>query len=647
MRILELSLSGFGSYSQETTLDLRNVGVCAVTGHNGAGKSTLFDAILWALYGSVPGKAANELVNDGGGPAHVLLTIEAGGASHTFRRERPLGDKAGLAEYSSPGKGVISGSRPVTAEAEYLLNSPRDILALTALSRQGDSGKFGSMDAGRRRTALSVLFAGVFEEPLQLAEDAQTRTVALSIRAARDLAAVEAKAREAAHANRAVEAAQRAVNEVEASLARAEQASTASSGVLDRLQTAETAHRRATRHHREMAQATADAENARIEQEMAEGFLGSAKVEAAQSAAEAEAAAKKAKRSDIDAAIAEKASSDAPERIRMLERGETDCPTCGSDLGQEKINEIVAEQQTLVTESSKAQRLNREVRQVHTQAKRAASTQAKEAEALAKQASLCESQIQQSTKAAVSAKRLWEEAQAEAAGLEELQRLAKNAPDPRILSNARAQHNQAQKDLGKAEKWAEDASQAATELPKAQEAATRSSEEARGVELLKQSLGPSGLPHLALESVMSKLSVCTNDALRHLGHLQVRFVLDDASKANPPLSIEARDGWTAEWRSYGTFSGGERMKMDIALRVGLTRVIGVRCRTMVLDEGWGTLDASASADLARLLMRLILSGGIDAFYTISHVSSAVDEFDHHIEVKRGIHGSKAVLISAA
>ena len=86
------------------------------------------------------------------------------------------------------------------------------------------------------------------------------------------------------------------------------------------------------------------------------------------------------------------------------------------------------------------------------------------------------------------------------------------------------------------------------------------------------------------------------------------------------------------------------MQIDISLRIGLTRVIGGRCRTMILDEGWGALDAPSAASLARLLLTLIRSGSIDAFFTISHVPNAVDEFDHRIEVTRGLHGSSAVLI---
>jgi exonuclease SbcC len=90
MRPLRLVFEGFGSYREETDVQLADVDFFVLTGPTGAGKSTVIDALCFALYGTVPrwgkGNAIRNALAPSVNEGKVLLVFEAAGGRYAAVR---------------------------------------------------------------------------------------------------------------------------------------------------------------------------------------------------------------------------------------------------------------------------------------------------------------------------------------------------------------------------------------------------------------------------------------------------------------------------------------------------------------------------------------------------------------------------------
>ena len=96
-------------------------------------------------------------------------------------------------------------------------------------------------------------------------------------------------------------------------------------------------------------------------------------------------------------------------------------------------------------------------------------------------------------------------------------------------------------------------------------------------------------------------------------------------------------------RSYATYSGGERTRLEVALRLGIARLIAQRsssgCGLLALDElPW--LDRSGQAALVEVLRGLTEFSSI---VLVSHDEVLSDSFDHQVVVVRDEEGSRLVV----
>jgi exonuclease SbcC len=176
MRPVLLDLDGFGSFRRPGRVDFRDADYFALVGPTGAGKSTVIDALVFALYGSVPrwddrravgwalapsvSRGLVRLVFDVGGSRYVAvreLRRSARGAVtvRNARLER-LTDPAGLGEAGEATE-VIAADSEVSPAVERLLGLAYEHFVTCVVLPQGDFAEFLHEKPARRQEVLARL----------------------------------------------------------------------------------------------------------------------------------------------------------------------------------------------------------------------------------------------------------------------------------------------------------------------------------------------------------------------------------------------------------------------------------------------------------------------------------------------------------
>lgn len=125
--------------------------------------------------------------------------------------------------------------------------------------------------------------------------------------------------------------------------------------------------------------------------------------------------------------------------------------------------------------------------------------------------------------------------------------------------------------------------------------------------------------------------------------LKRSMILGDARKKSG-LNIEVTDAYTGVARPVKTLSGGEIFLASLALALGLTDVVqayagGLRLDTILVDEGFGTLDPEALDAAIAALTELQSSGRLVG--VISHVAELEERIPTRLEIIPGERGSVA------
>lgn len=164
---------------------------------------------------------------------------------------------------------------------------------------------------------------------------------------------------------------------------------------------------------------------------------------------------------------------------------------------------------------------------------------------------------------------------------------------------------------------------------------------------LAAAYSPSGIPSMVLESVIDNLNAAINTTLSELsgGDLQVRLATSrETSSGSQESKVTVYVETPTGTRSYEALSGGQRFRVDLAIRMGLAAIVasgtGTPIETFILDEGWGSLDEEGIRSTLEVLNRLSEQVNV---LTVSHIDSVRDAFPARIEVS-AIHGTAEAVV---
>ena len=94
-------------------------------------------------------------------------------------------------------------------------------------------------------------------------------------------------------------------------------------------------------------------------------------------------------------------------------------------------------------------------------------------------------------------------------------------------------------------------------------------------------------------------------------------------------------------RGYEMYSGGEAFRVNLALRIGLSKVlaqrVGAPLPTLFIDEGFGSQDAAGRERILDVIAAI--EDDFDKIIVITHLEDLKDAFPVRIEVQKGEYGS--------
>jgi exonuclease SbcC len=169
---------------------------------------------------------------------------------------------------------------------------------------------------------------------------------------------------------------------------------------------------------------------------------------------------------------------------------------------------------------------------------------------------------------------------------------------------------------------------------------------------LEEACGRKGVQALLIEDALPEIEDYANELLFRLtgGDMRVSFPTTKVGKSKPDSTIETLEiiiSDNAVDRPYENYSGGEKFRINFAIRLALSQMLarraGARLRTLVIDEGFGSQDPEGRQRLVEAINAVV--DEFACILVITHIDELRDKFPARIDVEKTLTGSRLSVVA--
>jgi len=700
-----LSLSNFMCYGENVSpLDFRGLHVACLCGDNGNGKSALLDAITWALWGRARARTDDELIRLGKTEMAVEFEFALGQEQYRVIRKRTKRSvsRAGhpfldLQIAGGDGYRSIAGNSIGETEKKIIdiLRMDYDTFRNSAYLMQGRADEFTKKTPSERKQILAdILGLSLYDELEDTAKSRARESEGRQNTIESELKNIDEELKGKEQHETGLREIAETINELEKGRGKQEQRVSALTrqkneldvkrgqlrGIEGRIKQArETVgafegqvaeHRKGIERYGAVLQSypeEIDKVHARLgELAGAEGTLAQKRARAQQTSNQVHLLRSTNARIEVE-------GKELREKIDMLSREEAKCPLCGTELGVEGRESIMANYESQREDRRKQYRANeQEAKRLEAQLKDLNREIGELERELLEGRSQCESREvalnrdrveaderlpreRNALAQAEEAVRRWrftidaetvtrESLEAELGGFPELEaRLSAAQSDLEEVTGRLARARQLQGAVQ--EKLQRCASLEVARQEKRAEL-ERILRDKDVYQELASAFGKTGIQALIIETALPEIE---EEADRLLGRMtdnrmHVKMETQRAHKTRKEGSIETLDINISDelgMRRYELYSGGEAFRIDFALRIALARILARRAGaplcTLIIDEGFGTQDSAGREKLVEAINSI--QDDFDKILVITHIEELKEAFPARIEVTKTAEGS--------